>query len=104
MAPALLATAACGTRQRQRDQGHDHAAVRLLRRAQSDQTSPASDGSGLCPAVAAGAALMYSPPRRGGVDATSIKFREATVDGAGGVVSAASMPGLAGLTTPSAPL
>src|SRR5438552_19071653 len=65
MAPALLATAACGTRQRQRDQGHDHAAVRLLRRAQSDQTSPASDGSGLCPAVAAGAALMYSPPRRG---------------------------------------
>src|SRR5947199_3163013 len=45
----------------------------------------------------------HSPPLRGGVDATSIKFREATADGADGVVSSASMPDLAVLTTPSAP-
>src|SRR5436190_21528954 len=32
---------------------------------------------------------IYSPPRRGGVDATSIKYREATFAGADGVVSSA---------------
>src|SRR5437762_46126 len=34
-------------------------------------------------------ALIYSPPRRGGVDATSIKYREDTFEGADGVVSSA---------------
>src|SRR5207248_5905563 len=46
----------------------------------------------------------YRPTSLRGVDATSIKFREATADGADAVVSSASMPDLAGLTTPSAPL
>ena len=45
----------------------------------------------------------YSPPRRGGVDATSIKYCEATFFRADGVVSSAQYLVVAGPTTPSAP-
>ena len=44
----------------------------------------------------------HSPPRRGGVDARSIRSREATLFRADGVVSSAVINSFAGLTTPSA--
>ena len=48
--------------------------------------------------------MTYSPPRRGGEYATSIKIREASFAGADGVVSPARPYSHAELTTPSAPL
>src|SRR5207244_11480458 len=48
--------------------------------------------------------MTYSPPRRGGEYATSIKIREASFAGADGVVSPARPYSQAELTTPSAPL
>jgi len=50
--------------------------------------------------------VEYSPPRRGGEAAASIKSGEATESAADGVVSSAKSSGLnsfAGLTTPAAP-